>query len=237
MVSCLSGKCYSTEPKCSYICRGNLKQRNKLFDIIRSERSVTDTALSRDPEACFLKACTYVKTKSYIVESTGASVTTDSSVNLIHRYCEKLPSDRYGSSSFSPLHLCTNCYCVLYSPPFFLFGPSSQCPVHLILICLLSKCRYYTPKPIFKYKSAEEAYECELTLPSNAPFQTIVGPTSRNKNLSKQLVCLEACEKLHQVGALNDHLLPSVEEPSENNLISKKNESLPGAGMHMYFFV
>ncbi|KAH9804977.1 Endoribonuclease Dicer [Citrus sinensis] len=163
--------------------RGNLKQRNKLFDIIRSERSVTDTALSRDPEACFLKACTYVKTKSYIVESTGASVTTDSSVNLIHRYCEKLPSDKY-----------------------------------------------YTPKPIFKYKSAEEAYECELTLPSNAPFQTIVGPTSRNKNLSKQLVCLEACEKLHQVGALNDHLLPSVEEPSENNLISKKNESLPGAG-------
>ncbi|KAH9804981.1 Endoribonuclease Dicer [Citrus sinensis] len=162
--------------------RGNLKQRNKLFDIIRSERSVTDTALSRDPEACFLKACTYVKTKSYIVESTGASVTTDSSVNLIHRYCEKLPSDKY-----------------------------------------------YTPKPIFKYKSAEEAYECELTLPSNAPFQTIVGPTSRNKNLSKQLVCLEACEKLHQVGALNDHLLPSVEEPSENNLISKKNESLPGA--------
>ncbi|KAH9653047.1 Endoribonuclease Dicer [Citrus sinensis] len=163
--------------------RGNLKQRNKLFDIIRSERSVTDTALSRDPEACFLKACTYVKTKSYIVESTGASVTTDSSVNLIHRYCEMLPSDKY-----------------------------------------------YTPKPIFKYKSAEEAYECELTLPSNAPFQTIVGPTSRNKNLSKQLVCLEACEKLHQVGALNDHLLPSVEEPSENNLISKKNESLPGAG-------
>lgn len=122
-------------------------------------------------------------------------------------------------------------------PLFFLFGPSSQCPVHLILICLLSKCRYYTPKPIFKYKSAEEAYECELTLPSNAPFQTIVGPTSRNKNLSKQLVCLEACEKLHQVGALNDHLLPSVEEPSENNLISKKNESLPGAGMHMYIFV
>ncbi|KAL9442075.1 hypothetical protein AB3S75_020560 [Citrus x aurantiifolia] len=163
--------------------RGNLKQRNKLFDIIRSERSVTDTALSRDPEACFLKACTYVKTKSYIVESTGASVTTDSSVNLIHRYCEKLPSDKY-----------------------------------------------YTPKPVFKYKSAEEAYVCELTLPSNAPFQTIVGPTSRNKNLSKQLVCLEACERLHQVGALNDHLLPSVEEPSENNLISKKNESLPGAG-------
>lgn len=75
-----------------------------------------------------------------------------------------------------------------------------------------------------------------MTLPSNAPFQTIVGPTSRNKNLSKQLVCLEACKKLHQVGALNDHLLPFIEETSENNCIPKKQESVPGAGMHTYIF-
>lgn len=31
------------------------------------------------------------------------------------------------------------------------------------------------------------------------------------------------------MGALNDHLLPFIEEPSEINLIVKKN---PGAGVH-----
>ncbi|KAJ0091009.1 hypothetical protein Patl1_13738 [Pistacia atlantica] len=160
--------------------RGNIKQRDRLFDVIRSEQSMTDTAVSRDPDSCVLKACTLGTMNAYVVDVTGASVTADSSVNLIHRYCEKLPSDKY-----------------------------------------------YTPKPIFKYKSSEESYECEVTLPSNAPFQTISGPPSRNKNLSKQFVCLEACKKLHQMGALNDHLLPFIEEPSENNLNVKKN---PGAG-------
>ncbi|XP_044463559.1 endoribonuclease Dicer homolog 3-like [Mangifera indica] len=160
--------------------RGNIKQRDRLFDVIRSEQSMADTTVSRDPDSCVLKACTLGTMNAYVVDITGASVTADSSVSLIHRYCEKLPSDKY-----------------------------------------------YTPKPIFKYKSFDESYECEMTLPSNAPFQTIVGPPSRNKNLSKQLVCLEACKKLHQMGALNDHLLPFIEEPFESNLIVKKN---PGAG-------
>lgn len=72
-----------------------MKQRDKLFDIIRSERSVTDTAVSRDPNAWTLKAYTCGKTDTYVVPATGASVTADSSVSLIYRYCEKLPGDKY----------------------------------------------------------------------------------------------------------------------------------------------
>ncbi|KAJ7958428.1 Endoribonuclease dicer-like protein [Quillaja saponaria] len=163
--------------------RGNVKQRNQLFDIIKSERSMADAAINRDPDGCTLRACSAEETNAYLVYSTGASVTTSSSICLIHRYCEKLPGDKY-----------------------------------------------FSPKPVFQISSVGGSYECKLTLPPNAAFETIVGPLSRNSHLSKQLVCLEACKNLHQLGALSDHLLPSLEEPAENELVGKSKESGAGAG-------
>lgn len=72
-----------------------MKQRDQLFDIIRSEYSMTNTALNRGPDACLLKPFTSEPMNVYTVNATGASVTADSSVSLIHRYCEKLPGDKY----------------------------------------------------------------------------------------------------------------------------------------------
>ncbi|XP_059458543.1 endoribonuclease Dicer homolog 3 [Corylus avellana] len=163
--------------------RGNAKQRNQLFDILRSERSMTDTAMNRDPDVSIQKACSIEDTNAYYVDGTGASVTADSSVNLVHRYCAKLPGDKY-----------------------------------------------FAPKPNFHFSCIEGSYKCKMTLPPNAAFQTIDGPLSRNSHLAKQLVCLEACKKLHQMGALDAHLLPSIEEPSEKDLIVKSKESGSGAG-------
>ncbi|KAL0407818.1 UNVERIFIED_CONTAM: Endoribonuclease Dicer3a [Sesamum radiatum] len=48
-------------------------------------------------------------------------------------------------------------------------------------------------------------------------FQTIIGPEARNFHVAKQLVCLDACKKLHVMGALNDHLLPSNEDSPQND--------------------
>ncbi|KAJ4951413.1 hypothetical protein NE237_028245 [Protea cynaroides] len=163
--------------------RGNIKQRELLFDIIRSERSMTDTTLNRDPNACISRVCCMDETNAYVVESTGASVTADSSIGLIHRYCEKLPGDKY-----------------------------------------------YTPKPNFQFTFSGGSYEYTLNLPPNAAFQTIVGPANRNSHISKQLVCLEACKKLHQMGALDDHLLPYIENPSRDAVIERTEESASGAG-------
>ena len=94
--------------------------------------------------------------------------------------------------------------------------------------------RYYTPKPNFQLSISNGFYECKIILPPNAAFQTIVGPLSSNSQISKQLACLEACKKLHQMGALNDHLQPSIEEPSANDLNINCKESASGAGMHFY---
>nr|XP_011458182.1 PREDICTED: endoribonuclease Dicer homolog 3-like [Fragaria vesca subsp. vesca] len=88
--------------------------------------------------------------------------------------------------------------------------------------------RYFIPRPNFHFRLFEGLYQCEITLPPNAAFQTIVGPMSRNSHSSKQLVCLEACRKLHQMGALDDHLLPLVEVPPENEVNVKSKELSAG---------
>lgn len=75
----------------------------------------------------------------------------------------------------------------------------------------------------------EGGCKCKLSLPPNAAFQTIVGPLSRNTHLAKQLVCLEACKKLHKSGALDDHLRPSVEKPLEQDHIVRSKKANPGA--------
>lgn len=60
-----------------------------------------------------------------------------------------------------------------------------------------------------------------MTLPPNPAFETIIGPESGNMRLAKQLVCLEACKKLHQMGALDDHLLSINEKTSKSDSCPK----------------
>lgn len=78
---------------------------------------MTNTALNRDPEESVLKPCTLDEISEYIVDATGASVTADSSVRLIHKYCDTLPRDKYvffpNLSDYSPIHssLCVVTYC------------------------------------------------------------------------------------------------------------------------------
>ncbi|KAK9131441.1 hypothetical protein Sjap_011928 [Stephania japonica] len=162
--------------------RGNIEERNMLHEIIKSEHFMIDAALNRDPDASIATSCCMEDSYSYRVDSTGASVTADCSINLIHKYCDKLPGDRY-----------------------------------------------FTPKPIFGFLFSEGFYECILTLPPNAPLQRVDGPVARSAHMAKQLVCLEACQRLHKLGALDDHLLPSIEVPLENETVKKSKDS-SGAG-------
>ncbi|PNY04416.1 endoribonuclease dicer 3a-like protein, partial [Trifolium pratense] len=95
----------------------------------------------------------------------------------------------------------------------------------------LPRDKYSSGKPNFESVPVEGGgYECKLTLPPNAAFQTIVGPSGKDVRLAKTLVCLEACKKLHQMGALNDHLVPSIEDPPEADNVVKHKESSSAAG-------
>ncbi|XP_057810425.1 endoribonuclease Dicer homolog 3a-like [Salvia miltiorrhiza] len=159
--------------------RGNAKQIDHMLFITRSETSMIHTAVNRDPGDSPVKACNTNKVVSYVVESSGASVTSDSSISLLHRYCQNLPLDK----SFSP-------------------------------------------KPNFEISTEGNLYRCKMTLPPNASFQTIIGPAARSPNVSKQLVCLDACKKLHLMGALDDRLLPSKQGSAQKDSTLKGNTKL-----------
>lgn len=75
--------------------RGNATQNDLLSDIIRSEHSITDTAKNSNPNSYIGKLSCEDDSNLYTVDSTGAIVTVESSVNLIDRYCYKLPKDKY----------------------------------------------------------------------------------------------------------------------------------------------
>ncbi|PIN18423.1 Ribonuclease III [Handroanthus impetiginosus] len=163
--------------------RGNTNQIDHLSYITRSENSMTHTAMKRDPDDCPVKGCFTSETLTYVVESTGASVSASSSISHVHKYCQKLPGDKY-----------------------------------------------FVPKPNFEALVEGSLCRCKLILPPNAAFQTMIGPEARNFHFAKQLVCLDACKKLHAMGALNDHLLPFSEETSQNDSSSNAKVLTSGAG-------
>lgn len=66
--------------------------------------------------------------------------------------------------------------------------------------------RYFKPTP--KFDINKEMGICTLYLPNNCPIQTVIA--QGNIKTLKQAACLEACKKLHQIGALTDNLLPDI---------------------------
>ncbi|KAL3833920.1 hypothetical protein ACJIZ3_008656 [Penstemon smallii] len=71
---------------------------------------------------------------------------------------------------------------------------------------------YFKPYP--RCTIDKDLEVCTLLLPNSSPIQSII--VQGNTKILKQLACLEACKKLHQVGALTDNLVPDiVEEEAE----------------------
>ncbi|KAK6144956.1 hypothetical protein DH2020_021776 [Rehmannia glutinosa] len=66
--------------------------------------------------------------------------------------------------------------------------------------------RYFKPYPYCDIN--KELGRCTLYLPSSCPVQTII--VQGKPKFLKQLACLEACKKLHEVGALTNNLIPDI---------------------------
>ncbi|KAG5574722.1 hypothetical protein H5410_054856 [Solanum commersonii] len=73
---------------------------------------------------------------------------------------------------------------------------------------------YFRPNPTCEID--EETGTCTLQLPKSSPLQGIISVQGDRKIL-KQLACLEACKKLHHVGALTDNLVPDIVEEETIN--------------------
>ncbi|MCL7029021.1 hypothetical protein MKW94_016083 [Papaver nudicaule] len=84
---------------------------------------------------------------------------------------------------------------------------------------------FFDPKPEFFYIDDPKGTICRIILPSNAPIHQVDGLAKPSKEIAKKIACLKACEKLHQVGALTDHLLPCQDYEVEDGVAeSEGNE-------------
>lgn len=172
-----------------------LRNARNSEETLRKE-AIERTDLSHLKDSSKLSAVETPSGAVYQVASTGAIVSLNSAVGLIHFYCSQLPSDRYS-----------------------------------IL------------RPEFTMRQHEKTggsieYSCELQLPCNAPFEKLEGPVCSSIRLAQQAVCLEACKKLHQMGAFTDMLLPDKGsgEEGEKPDQPEEGEPLPGTARHREFY-
>ncbi|KAJ4850950.1 hypothetical protein Tsubulata_011532 [Turnera subulata] len=67
---------------------------------------------------------------------------------------------------------------------------------------------YFDPKPTFSYFDDLGGTVCQVNLPSNAPIHRVVSTPLSSMEAAKKDACTEAIKQLHQLGALNNFLLP-----------------------------
>ncbi|CAA0821254.1 Endoribonuclease Dicer homolog 2 [Striga hermonthica] len=117
-----------------------------------------------------------------------------------HLPCEPLHNEMYGESWYEVKS--TGAIVTMSSSVSLLYYYCSRLPSD----------RYFKPNPY--YDINKELGTCTLHLPSSCPVQTIT--VQGKTKFLKKLACLEACKKLHEVGALTDNLIPDiVEEEAE----------------------
>lgn len=98
--------------------------------------------------------------------------------------------------------LSTDFYCVATTGAIVTLNSSVQL---IYFYCSrLPSDRFFKPLPRFVID--KESNTCTLQLPNSCSLSPI--SVKGNYHMLKQLVCLEACKKLHMCGALSDNLLP-----------------------------
>ncbi|KAJ2790862.1 Dicer-like protein 1, partial [Coemansia linderi] len=138
----------------------------------------------------------------YMVKSTQARITYMSAVPIVYRYVQLLPQDSF---------------CTL--APLFEF----ETVVHHqepatpdTTTASAKKKKKAKPIPI-------SLYRCKITLPANAALRQVAGPLMPNKKLAKQVAAFRAAKKLHQLGAIDDNLVPvnelSISEPDDSAVV------------------
>ncbi|KAJ1813360.1 ATP-dependent DNA helicase Rep, partial [Coemansia sp. RSA 2599] len=129
----------------------------------------------------------------YTIKSTDACITYLSAISIVQRYIQLLPQDDYFKLQLD----------VVYEQKTVeLPRPQENATCQDDVLATLAP-RKKQPKPQFV-----TVYRCVLCLPSNAALRKVVGPYMPKKKLAKQAAVYRAAKKLHQLGAINDNLVP-----------------------------
>ncbi|GBB92187.1 hypothetical protein RclHR1_01980012 [Rhizophagus clarus] len=67
-------------------------------------------------------------------------------------------------------------------------------------------------QPDYKFIKEHSGFTCRLTLPSNSPVREAVSEVCSSRSKSKKAAAFKACLQLLEKNALNNHLLPEIED-------------------------
>ncbi|KAJ2877474.1 Dicer-like protein 1, partial [Coemansia asiatica] len=143
----------------------------------------------------------------YTIKSTNACITYLSASSIVQRYIQLLPQDDYFK-----LQLDVEYEQKTVEQP----RPQENTAVQDGPSTTLRKKQ---PKPAFL-----TIYRCVLSLPSNAALRKVVGPYMPKKKLAKQAAVYRAAKKLHQLGAIDDNLIPACSVSSDINDVADEPE-------------
>jgi endoribonuclease Dicer len=73
---------------------------------------------------------------------------------------------------------------------------------------LLPQDGFTVTKTEFVYKEEHGLFTATLMMPPSCPFRTMESKIVKSKTLAKRSAAFEACKKLHELQALDQHLLP-----------------------------
>ncbi|KAJ2229039.1 Dicer-like protein 1 [Coemansia sp. RSA 1286] len=137
----------------------------------------------------------------YIIKSTNASITYLSAISIVQHYIQLLPQDDYFKLQLE----------VVYEEK-IVEQPRLQDNIADQQDAPVTNSRKKRTKPVFV-----SVFRCVLSLPSNAALRKVVGPYMPKKKLAKQAAVYRAAKKLHQLGAIDDNLIPVCDASSAMN--------------------
>ncbi|KAJ9557988.1 hypothetical protein OSB04_012602 [Centaurea solstitialis] len=70
---------------------------------------------------------------------------------------------------------------------------------------------FFNPKPQFYCFDDAEGTVCNIILPPNAPIHQVMSSAQPSREAAKKDACLRACQRLYELGALTQYLLPDDE--------------------------
>ena len=67
--------------------------------------------------------------------------------------------------------------------------------------------------PLFEYQMADNIVSCSAKLPSGAPITRLQGPSRSTKFEARRSACFQLCQRLHELGHLDYHDIPTTFYP------------------------
>ncbi|KAF9321095.1 Dicer-like protein 1 [Podila horticola] len=90
---------------------------------------------------------------------------------------------------------------------------------------LLSTDEYCDQKPEFDVSaSGASGFLCDLTLPPAAPIHFFQSDRTSTMNMARKSAAFKACEALHKLGAINDHLEPVIKNAESDDKDESTNQ-------------